>query len=383
MIKPSLTFISIFLILILSGCNSVPIKNDISQMGEHESPYTHKMIEGYKKIPKELREEITYILEEIFFYNRITELNLKKINNFIEDGYIKDLYATQIELMVVNKKKLQSIQSINANYSTSKKNKEYIIESVLKNGNRFNISFDSKGRNINNILLDSNLLFFCNSYLQDQKNIIEDHIFKQNDPSEVMVVYTKMYEEYAMNLNKNFPSIQLSLITDKNHDRFVQKTLAIDKSLTRFNNIQQLDQNIKLEHTPRERKDFKRIYFLVNYATGKSIVPIFRSYLLNSDFYSTNEILLGVINTKQLSDFDNLFIPNPKYFFKKVAQKQSILSLEDEINKSLIDDMLRIEELNAANAVNSFMLLNSGAIEYQNDICIKRELSFWKITQDM
>ena len=92
---------------------------------------------------------------------------------------------------------------------------------------------------------------------------------------------------------------------------------------------------------------------------------------------------MGVINTKQLSDFDNLFIPNPKYFFKKVAQKQSILSLEDEINKSLIDDMLRIEELNAANAVNSFMLLNSGAIKYQNDICIKRELSFWKITQDM
>ena len=271
---------------------------------------------------------------------------------------------------------------INANFNTGKKNKEYIIESVLRRGNKFNITFDSKGRSISDGLLDSNLLFFCSSYLQDQKNIIEDHIFKKNNPSEVIVVFTKLYEEYAINLKQNFPGIKFSLINDKNHEEYAQKALGIDRSLIRFNKIQKLDQNIVLENTPRERKDFKKVYFLVDYAIGKSIVPIFRSYLLNSDFYATNNILLGAINTKQLSDFDNLYIPTPQYFYKKVAQKQSIISIGDEINKALIDDMLRIEELNASNASDSFILLNSGAINYQNDKCIERELSFWKITQE-
>ncbi|MDC0124315.1 hypothetical protein OAI17_03125, partial [Gammaproteobacteria bacterium] len=106
------------------------------------------------------------------------------------------------------------------------------------------------------------------------------------------------------------------------------------------------------------------------------------SYLLNSNFYAANNILLGAINTKQLSDFNNLYVPTPEYFYKKVAQKQSIKSIGDEINKGLIEDMLRIEELNASNASDSFILLNSGAINYQSDKCIKRELSFWEITQE-
>ncbi|MDB4463321.1 hypothetical protein N9041_01280, partial [Gammaproteobacteria bacterium] len=59
-----------------------------------------------------------------------------------------------------------------------------------------------------------------------------------------------------------------------------------------------------------------------------------------------------------------------------------IKSIGDEINKGLIEDMLRIEELNASNASDSFILLNSGAINYQSDKCIKRELSFWEITQE-
>ena len=185
-----------------------------------------------------------------------------------------------------------------------------------------------------------------------------------------------------MNLKQNFPGIKFSLINNKNHEEYAQKALGIDRSLIRFNKIQKLDQNIVLENTPRERKDFKKVYFLVDYAIGKSIVPIFRSYLLNSDFYATNNILLGAINTKQLSDFDNLYIPTPQYFYKKVAQKQSIISIGDEINKALIDDMLRIEELNASNASDSFIFLNSGAINYQNGKCIERELSFWKITQE-
>ena len=303
MIRPSLTFISIFIILFLSGCSSIPIADDFSIEDVYEEPYTYEMINDYEELSKELQNEIAFILEEIFFYNRVNETNLEKINNFIKNGQIKDQYVKQIQLIVLNKNKLQSVQSINVTYKTSKKNKEHIIESVLKRNSKFNITFDLNGKDINDKLLESNLLFFCNSYLLDQKNIIEDHIFKKSDPKEVIVVFTKPYEEYATNLEQKYPGIKFAFISDKNHEEYVQKTLGIDSSLIRFNNIQKLDQNIQLENTPRERKDFKKVYFLVDYAIGKSIVPLFRSYLLNNDFYATNGILLGAINTKQLSDF--------------------------------------------------------------------------------
>ena len=141
MIRPSLTFISVSLILILSGCSSVPIINDLSIKGGHESSYTDQMIDGYEEISKELRDEITFILEEIFFYNRVDEANLEKVNAFIQNGQIKDYYVNQIQLIALNKKKLQSVPLINANFDTGKKNKEYIIESVLRRGNKFNIIF--------------------------------------------------------------------------------------------------------------------------------------------------------------------------------------------------------------------------------------------------
>ena len=140
-----------------------------------------KAVKALNADSKELRDEIAFILEEIFFYNRVDEANLEKVNAFIQNGQIKDYYANQIQLITLNKKKLRSVPLINANFDTGKKNKEYIIESVLRRGNKFNITFDSKGRIISDGLLDSNLLFFCSSYLQDQKDIIEDHIFKKNN----------------------------------------------------------------------------------------------------------------------------------------------------------------------------------------------------------
>ena len=382
MIRPSLTFISVSLILILSGCSSVPIINDLSVKGGHENSYTHQMIDGYEEISKELRDEIAFILEEIFFYDRVDEANLEKVNAFIQNGQIKDYYANQIQLITLNKKKLRSVPLINANFDTGKKNKEYIIESVLRRGNKFNITFDSKGRSISDGLLDSNLLFFCSSYLQDQKDIIEDHIFKKNNPSEVMVVFTKSYEEYAINLKQNFRGIKFSLINDKNHEEYAQKALGIDRSLIRFNKIQKLDQNIVLENTPRERKDFKKVYFLMNYSIGKSIVPIFRSYLLNSDFYATTEILSGAASMEQLTDFNDLLLPSPKYFYEKISSKPKINSIDDEINQGLIEDLLLTELLKEGDIYQAYVLLNSGVINYSKDKCIQRDLFFWKINQE-
>ena len=173
MIRPSLTFISVSLILILSGCSSVPIINDLSVKGGHENSYTHQMIDGYEEISKELRDEIAFILEEIFFYDRVDEANLEKVNAFIQNGQIKDYYANQIQLITLNKKKLRSVPLINANFDTGKKNKEYIIESVLRRGNKFNIIFDSKGRSINDGCLTQIYYFFVVAIFKIKKILLK------------------------------------------------------------------------------------------------------------------------------------------------------------------------------------------------------------------
>ena len=120
----------------------------------------------------------------------------------------------------------------------------------------------------------------------------------------------------------------------------------------------------------------------MDYSSGKSIVPIFRSYLINNDFYSSSEILLGAINTKQLGDFNDLLLPSPKYFFKKIINNPTIESFHNEIKRGLIDDLLLVEKLKSANISKAYVLLNSGTINYKRNECIQRDLVFWRVDQE-
>ena len=120
----------------------------------------------------------------------------------------------------------------------------------------------------------------------------------------------------------------------------------------------------------------------MNYSIGKSIVPIFRSYLLNSDFYATTEILSGATSMEQLTDFYDLLLPSPKYFYEKISSKQKINSIDDEINQGLIEDLLLTEQLKEGDIYEAYVLLNSGVINYSKDKCIQRDLFFWKINQE-
>tara|TARA_B110000003_G_scaffold50258_1_gene49238 strand:+ start:903 stop:2072 length:1170 start_codon:yes stop_codon:yes gene_type:complete len=381
--RPSLTFISLTLILALSGCTSIPTSSKTNNIDIHEPSYIHAMVNDNENISNELRSEILLHLEELFQYKKNDPEFYRKINEYINSGYIKKKFISQTQQAIFNNKKISDIQLIDKSYKTSKQNKEYIVESILKNDVKFNIGFNNPdGDEIDNNLLDSNLLYFCNSYIRDQANMIENSIFKSSDSVDVLVVYTKSFEDYAINLKQAFPDAKFSLINDLNHEKHSQDILGIDKSLARKNKIQNLDQNIQIEHTPRERKDFKKVYFLMDYSSGKSIVPIFRSYLINNDFYSSSEILLGAINTKQLGDFNDLLLPSPKYFFKKIINNPTIESFHNEIKRGLIDDLLLVEKLKSANISKAYVLLNSGTINYKRNECIQRELVFWRIDQE-
>ena len=126
----------------------------------------------------------------------------------------------------------------------------------------------SNGNKIKNNLLTSNLLYFCKSIIEEQKESIEDLIFSsKNNGDNVLVVYSKDFEEQAKLLKQKYPAVRLSKVRD-NFEEFTKETLGIDDSLKRFSAIELLDRNIKLESSPRERKDFSEIYFLLTHELG-------------------------------------------------------------------------------------------------------------------
>ena len=70
-------------------------------------------------------------------------------------------------------------------------------------------------------------------------------------------------------LKERYPDTNYLQIDSNNYERFAEQTLNIDSSTKRFNSIQSLDRNIKLENNPRVKKDFDKMYFLLDYDLGK------------------------------------------------------------------------------------------------------------------
>ena len=63
--------------------------------------------------------------------------------------------------------KILNTNKLILNYSLSNENKEYFISALLNKEYEYDVSFNKDGRKLNNNLLDSNLSFFCNSYIED------------------------------------------------------------------------------------------------------------------------------------------------------------------------------------------------------------------------
>ena len=79
-----------------------------------------------------------------------------------------------------------------------------------------------------------------------------------------------------------------------------------------------------------------KMYFLINYDLGKTIVPIFRSSALDIDFYSSTQIFHNANNLKKLVDFENTYIPLSKKIIENISNKKKIDSIENEFEKLLI-----------------------------------------------
>jgi len=381
--KPSLTFILPLLILVLSSCSSSPVVKNINYVNNSEQSFIDSKINKQAVISEKDKRLLSDILNNLFLYNDLSDKDLLKLESYIKKDYLKKVSLPEIASAISNNIKLRKSGKLKISYLTNKVNKEYLIESLLKKNYPFEVSFNS-GYKIDANLVDSKLKYFCSSLMDDQRALIETSIFSSNQKSESksIIVYLKKYEDIANQLREKYPNNKFELVENIEFEDFTKKVLGIDASLSRHQDIQNLDRNIDIKNSPRKRKDFNKIYFILDHETGKSIIPLFRSYALDIDFYATNKILLGISNIKQMNDFEGVFIPGPNYFFKDIGKKGNISSLKKELDRALIEDLVIIERVSQANLSRIDLLLNTGKVKYRKNSCLERDLTLWKISLD-
>ena len=268
------------------------------------------------------------------------------------------------------------------NIQTSDKNKELIIENLLRDNITFSVNFDDQNAyTLSDDVLNSNLKYFCNNFLEDQKRILEKRIFStsNNKSNKVLVIYTSAFKNIYSDLVNKYPKQEYFLIDEINYESQIKKILNVDSSFEKYSQISRLYEENEIFHSPRVRNDIASIYFLADYELGKTIVPIFRSYALGIDFYSSTEIFHDANDIKKLVDFENMNIPVTKKLIKDIAT-QDKSSLKKEIENSLIKDFIDVEIIYQNNLFREKNIPLSGNLTVQRNSCIKRGLSFWKVS---
>ena len=270
--------------------------------------------------------------------------------------------------------------NINLAIKTSNKNKELIIESLFKSSIEFTVNFDEPGSyELPDNLINSKMKYFCNSLLQDERNLIESSVFKSNQTKNVLVVYSPQYANYVENLKEKYPNELFLSVNSSNYENKIKEILNVISSLNKFSIVNKVDRGIKIEHEPRVRKDISKIYFITNYELGKTLVPAFRSYTLNIDLYSTSEIFYDASDLKKLADFEDSFVPVSNKYINKIGAVDAS-NIKIIIEKILIEDFLTIENVFQNNLFTKNYELNTGNNKIKRNNCIKRDLDLWKVS---
>ena len=271
---------------------------------------------------------------------------------------------------------------INLKIETSNKNKEIIIQSLLKDENIFSIDFnDQDSYFLEDNILTSNLKYFCKSLIEEEREILEENIFKNKKEvnKKVIVIYSENYIGIASMLRKKYPEEEYLMIKSGDFDSQIKKILNVDLSTRNYEDLVKFDKGLDISHTPRIRNDIASIYYITDYDIGKTIVPIFRSNALNIETFSSSEIFHNANDIKKLVDFENTYIPITKKMIENISKKQDSLII-NEIEKTLIRDFLLIEKINQNNLFRENLLPDSGNRKIKRNGCMSRDLSLWKVS---
>lgn len=285
----------------------------------------------------------------------------------------------------IPQKKTDSIY-LNIELQASNKNKEIILEKMLEEDFDFSISFNVENSyKLNNNIINSNLKYFCNSFIQDQNKYLESLIFDSSESNnkKILIIYSKNYEKELLQIKQKYPNELYVYLDNENYEVDLKDVLGVEDSIKQFNQILNFDKSLKIKHSPRKRNDISKIYFFLDYDLGKSVVPIVRNYAFEIDSYSSSEIFHGASDIKKLVDFENLNTPLSNELLKKIQKRKDIKSIKNELEKLLIEDFLLIEMVHQNNLFKKNLTLNTSTQKVQdNDKCIKRSLSVSRISSN-
>ena len=348
------------------------LKNDLDTKDSINNTFISNQLNKTNNI------ELLKALENGFKLIDLSDDEINIIINSIQNNEIKKSYIKKVENMLNNNKKM-SLNKLQLSIKASERNKEIILETLLENNSFFSIVMNENDATfIEDNVLNSNLKFYCNSFIKEQENILEKKIFVDSDYKKTLIIYSDRFSKKVTELKLKYPSEIFLRVNDDNYESSIKKVLEIDESNLRGEIINKFINNRQIEHTPRIRQDIGKIYFLLDYDQGKSIAPLLKSYVVGIKIFSTSEIFHNADNIRDLADFEEILMPVSKDFILKTGN-QKYDRLKQGIEKLVLSDFITIEKIYQNNLFKNDILLNTGLNSVTKNKCLNRDMGMWRI----
>ena len=367
--KVSLTFILSVLIIFVSSCTTTAGNKKNFEDGNNRSKDF-----VLNQINKSANKDIPNIVSKLYKLKKLDKSEQDLLIFSLKNGDIKRSYANEVEKLLNHSQEIYSSE-LRLSIRTSEKNKEMLVESLLQENILFSISFSENDFFINDDVFASNLKFYCQSFIEEQNNKLENRLLREE---KILIVFSSEYEEDANALMLNNSDHIYLRINGDDYENKLQKILEINNSYNKAELVSSFDKSLKIEHTPRLRQDLKKIYFLVGYNEGKSLVPFVKSFSTDLQLFSSTRIFHEADSLNDLADFENLTIPVSKNFIAK-AEKNNFDNLKKKFENLLLEDYINIEKAYQNNIFNSKIILNTGLTQINRGACVERNLGFWNI----
>jgi len=367
--KVSLTFILSVLIIFVSSCTTTAGNKKNFEDGNNRSKDF-----VLNQINKSANKDIPNIVSKLYKLKKLDKSEQDLLIFSLKNGDIKRSYTNEVEKLLNHSQEIYS-SDLKLSIRTSEKNKEMLVESLLQENILFSISFSENDFFINDDVFASNLKFYCQSFIEEQNNKLENRLLREE---KILIVFSSEYEEDANALMLNNSDHIYLRINGDDYENKLQKILEINNSYNKAELVSSFDKSLKIEHTPRLRQDLKKIYFLVGYNEGKSVVPFVKSFSTDLQLFSSTRIFHEADSLNDLADFENLTIPVSKNFIAK-AEKNNFENLKKKFENLLLEDYINIEKAYQNNIFNSKIILNTGLTQINRGACVERNLGFWNI----
>jgi len=367
--KVSLTFILSVLIIFVSSCATTAGNKKNFEDGNNRS---RDFV--LNQINKSANKDIPNIISKLYKLKKLDKSEQDLLIVSLKNGDIKRSYTNEVEKLLNHSQEIYS-SDLKLSIRTSEKNKEMLVESLLQENILFTISFNENDFFINDDVFASNLKFYCQSFIEEQNNKLENRLLREE---KILIVFSSEYEEDANALMLNNSDHIYLRINGDDYENKLQKILEINNSYNKAKLVSSFDKSLKIEHTPRLRQDLKKIYFLVGYNEGKSVVPFVKSFSTDLQLFSSTRIFHEADSLNDLADFENLTIPVSKNFIAK-AEKNNFDNLKKKFENLLLEDYINIEKAYQNNIFNSKIILNTGLTQINRGACVERNLGFWNI----